>query len=293
MNIQSISIVPEDVGCNARCKYCIAAMTPPTKRGAKLKLSRLQDALLYARTGGAQTAIITSKGETLISPWSFIGEILNCCREAGFGQRDLHTNASLINERYEDFYSSLINIKGRLTNITITVASMNPEVNEELMDVKYDFKELFTFLSKECDLTVRLSCVMNRQGVYDRDTMWEYILKAKEMGIRSIVFRELWIPRADPADSQGNEIMQWSRENRISTTVGAKTLQYLAAEGKASPIFTLPWGQVVYDVEGLNIACSTCTENFWEADKGAIKSVVFLPDNHLYSSWEFRGSVIM
>ena len=293
MNIQSISIVPEDVGCNARCKYCIAAMTPPTKRGTKLSLDRLHNALLYARSGGAQTAIITSKGETLISPWSFIGEILNYCRDAGFGQRDLHTNASLINNRFEDFYSSLINIKGRLTNITMTVASLDSGVNEELMGINYDFTELFGFLSKECDLVIRLSCVMNKQGVHDRDTMEDYILKAKKLGVRAIVFRELWIPRSDPDKPQGDEVMKWSRENRISTSVGAKTLQYMAAEGRAHPIFTLPWGQVVYDVEGINIACSTCTENFWEADKGAIKSVVFLPDNHLYSSWEFKGSVIM
>lgn len=293
MNIQSISIVPQDVGCNASCKYCIAAMTPPTERGAKLDLSRLRDALLYARAGGAQSAIVTSKGETLISPWSFIGEILNETREAGFGHRDLHTNGFFIAGREEEFYSSLVNIKGRLTNITLTVASLHREINQELMGGGYDYKSVFNFLAEDCDLIIRLSCVMNKQAVRDRASMEEYIALAKSCGVRAIVFRELWIPHVRRRDSKGREVMEWSRENRVKIDVGVKALREMAEEGKASPIFTLPWGQVVYDVDGMNVACSTCTENFREADKGAIKSVVFLPDNHLYSSWEFRGAVIL
>ncbi|MFP4496586.1 MAG: hypothetical protein ACLFQV_00110 [Vulcanimicrobiota bacterium] len=42
MNIQSISIVPETVGCNARCKYCIAAMTPPVLENDRISLDRLK-----------------------------------------------------------------------------------------------------------------------------------------------------------------------------------------------------------------------------------------------------------
>lgn len=293
MNIQSISIVPEDVGCNARCSYCIAAMTPPTIRGAKLKLSRLKDALLYAKSGGAQSAIITSKGETLLSPWDHIADILNLCRDMGYGHRDLHTNAFLINKNKQDFFSKLINIDGRLTNITMTVASLDPKINSELMGSSYDFEETFGFLKNECDLIIRLSCVTNKKGVQDKNTMREYISLAKRMGVRAIVFRELWIPESENNDPRAKKIQQWSRDNKVDVDVCSEALTEMTAEGKANPIFTLPWGQIVYDLDGINVACSTCTENFWKSEKGSIKSVVFLPDNHLYSSWEFQGSVIL
>lgn len=267
-------------------------MTPHTKSGAKLSLSRLYDALLYAKSGGAQTAIITSKGETLISDWKFIGEILNICGETGFGQRDLHTNGFLINKHREEFFSSLIDIKGRLTNITITVASLNPEINEELMGGKYDFKETMNFLSNECSLSVRLSCVMNKQAVCDIHSMKDYIKKARDYGVHSIVFRELWIPNPSNNDENAAKITNWSRDNKIGLNISVSALKKMTDEGHAHPIFTLPWGQIVYDVEGINITSATCTENFWEAEKGSIKSVVFLPDNHLYSSWEYKGSII-
>ena len=292
MKIQSISIVPQVVGCKARCKYCIAAMTPPTEMGGKLCLSRLENALLYARSGGAQTAIITSKGETLLSSWPFIGEILNRCQEAGFGQRDLHTNASEILKRKEEFYHAFIDIKGRLTNVTITVSHMDGKKNSAVMGIDYDHLETFRFLSQECGLSVRLSCVMNRQGVHDGQSMIGYVEAAKKAGVRAIVFRELWIPAANDDNLRAGPVQEWSRENKVDIATGVKALKELEEQGRAHPIFTLPWGQVVYDVEGLNVACSTCTENFYETGKGAIKSVVYLPDNHLYSSWEFRGSII-
>jgi sulfatase maturation enzyme AslB (radical SAM superfamily) len=292
MNIQSVSIVPESVGCNGRCKYCIAAMTPHLNQGKRINLNRLHDALIYAKSGGAQTAIITSKGETLLSQWAFIGQILNSCREENFGQRDMHTNAFLIENRMDEFYSSFIDIKGRLTNITITVASLIPEINNELMGSSYDFKKTLNFLSQDCDLLVRLSCVMNKRGVHDRKTIEDYIKKSKEFGVRAIVFRELWIPRTQNHDTAGETVTSWSRENKVDIGTGERALQEMREEGIAHPIFTLPWGQIVYDVDGVNVVCSTCTENFWESDKGSIKSVVFLPDNHLYSSWEFKGSII-
>lgn len=293
MNIQSISIVPEDVGCNAQCKYCIAAITPPVSKSVVIDLSKLYDALIYARAGGAQSAIVTSKGETLLTSWEFIGNILNLCRQTGYGHRDLHTNASLIALNKEKFYSSIINIEGRLTNITITAASLDPDVNYELMGVRYDTAQLFRFLSEECGLVIRLSCILNKKAVKDKKSLLEYAAQAKSLGVRQIVFRELWIPEVVNQNQQGIDIMKWSLENKVDMSIAMDILKDLSAEGKAHPIFTLPCGQVVYDLDGLNTVCATCTENFWESDKGSIKSVVFLPDNHLYSSWEFTGSIIL
>ena len=63
MHINSISIVPQDVGCNAKCKYCIAAMTCNARMDMKkpgINLPKLEKCLKYAKNGDASTAIITS-----------------------------------------------------------------------------------------------------------------------------------------------------------------------------------------------------------------------------------------
>jgi sulfatase maturation enzyme AslB (radical SAM superfamily) len=69
MKINSISIVPQEVGCNAKCKYCIAHLTKAVRKGRKkpgIILPKLEKCLKFAKEGGAQTAIITSHGETLL-----------------------------------------------------------------------------------------------------------------------------------------------------------------------------------------------------------------------------------
>jgi len=286
MNIQSISIVPESVGCNAKCKYCIASMTYTPNKGDKLDFNRMSNALQYARAGNAQTAILTSKGETLMSDWTYLGDILKLTKEHGFGQRDLHTNMALVKGREKEFLEKLVNQPYGLTNVTVTVASLDPAINMELMGIDVDYENLFRFLRKDADIAVRLSCVMNKEAVHDRKTIEDYISKAKEYDISQIVFRGLWTPD----NSKENKVSGWSRENKIEVDTANKALEAMVQEKKAFRVFELPWGQTVYDVKGINVTAATCTVNYF---KDSIKSLVFLPNNHLYTTWEFEGSIIM
>lgn len=286
MKIQSISIVPETVGCPAGCKYCISRMTKTPKNGKKIDFKKLSNALQYARSGDAQTAILTSKGETLESDWNYLGEILKETKAHGFGQRDLHSNMYGVLERKKEFYEKLIKPEYGLTNVTITAASMDPETSKEIMGIDMDYQGLFKYLNEDCDITIRLSCVMNKQGVHDKETIEDYINKAKKAGAHQIVFRGLWIPD----NRKENGVSLWSNQNYVGVEAAEKALEELVEEGKAHKIFQLPWGATVYDVQGMNITAATCNINYFSE---SIKSVVYLPNNHLYSSWEFEGSRIM
>ncbi len=285
MKIQSISIVPEKVGCNASCKYCIASMTQTPKSGDKINYDKLSNALQYAIAGGAQTAIITSKGETLLSDWDYIGDILKYTKEHGFGQRDLHSNMMNVLERKEEFLEELVKPAYGLTNVTMTLPSMDYETSQKLMGATTDYDSLFKFLREEADLVVRLSCVMNKQGVHDRETIEDYITKAKEKGVNQIVFRGLWIPD----NSKHTKVYEWSRENRVDASIARTALEEMVQEGKAHKMFELPWGESVYDVDGVNVSTSgRCSET----KSGVMKSLIYLPDNHVYSDWQYKGSII-
>jgi len=106
----------------------------------------------------------------------------------GFGQRDLHTNAKHIQGREDEFKKYFVENEGHLTNITITMASMDPVVNSDIMGIDYDIPHVLEFLSKECNIAVRLSCVMNESAVRDRRTMEEYIRKAGEFGVGAVTY---------------------------------------------------------------------------------------------------------
>lgn len=294
MNIQSISIVPEDVGCNQKCKFCIARMTPrPEKAGLSSweYLRKLEGALMWAKAGNAQTAIITSKGETLLADKDFLLEIISLSRKY-FGQIDLHTNGALLTpEIAKEFYD-----RG-LTNVTLSVPSLKREELLEITEKFVDYGKIIRFLD-DIGLVVRLSAVVNKKGVRDLESMMAYISEARKLGARQIVFRELWVP--ENSRETNSEVYNWSVENAISLDRFRRFIKDLKAQGTAKYIFTLPWGEEVLDVEGINITSATCTVNYYgNGNKGSdnqsttIKSVIFLPDGHLYSSWEFKGSIIM
>ena len=298
MNIQSISIVPEVVGCNQRCKFCIARMTPkPEINGFNQEeyLRKLEGALMWAKAGGAQTAIITSKGETLFSDEEYLIEVIKLSKRY-FGQIDLHTNGNLLTkEMAKNFYEN------GLTNITLSVPSLNRRELIEITEKFVDYRKIIKFC-REVELVTRLSCTVNKSGVKDFDSMLDYIRQVKSAGARQIVFRELWIPKeSKQADL---EVYKWSKKNIIDLEKFRDIIKSLEAEEKARYIFTLPWGEELFDIGGMNITCATCTANYYSVDcaggscgrnnsADTIKSVVFLPDGHLYSSWELEGSIIM
>jgi len=299
IQIQSISIVPEKVGCNQKCKFCIARMTssPEAEKFNEEKyLKKLKRALKYVRSGGAQTAIITSKGETLLSSEDYLLKIIDLL-EKDFGQIDLHTNGSLLTrEMAESFYDA------GLTNITLSVPSLNRHSLVSITEDFVDYKNIIDFC-RDVGLAVRLSCVTNKQGVKDINSMLEYIEKAKLMGAHQIVFRELWIP--ENSEQNNPEVYEWSQENFVPLGRFREYIKLFEGVKKAHYIFTLPWGEKVYDIEGMNITCATCTTNYYNSVCSAelcgnnstnvsntIKSVVFLPDGHLYSTWEYEGSMI-
>ena len=300
IQIQSISIVSEDVGCNQRCKFCIARMTsfPKAEKFNEEKyLKKLGRALKYVKSGNAQTAIITSKGETLLSSKDYLLKIIGLL-EKDFGQIDLHTNGSLLTRGMaENFYDA------GLTNITLSVPSLNRHNLISITEDFVDYRNIIGFC-RDIGLAVRLSCVTNKQGVKDLNSMFEYIKEAKLIGAHQIVFMELWIP--EKSEQSNPEVCKWSQENFIPLGNFREFVERFEKEGKAHYIFTLPWGEKVYDIEGMNITCATCTANYYNSvctaklcgnnsinSGNTIKSVVFLPDCHLYSTWEFEGSIIM
>ena len=296
MHINSISIVPQDVGCNAKCKYCIAAMTCNARMDMKkpgINLPKLEKCLKYAKNGDASTAIITSSGETLLGSWTNIENILWLCKQH-FGQIDLHTNASEILKPPtfgRDFSEMLAPY---LTNITITVPHYIPEKCKELYGLELDYKTLFKRLT-DLGLVIRLSCVVCKEGIgelwqdYGRLSidMSHYIQYYKDLGVSSIVFRELWIPEEKGSDSE------WATINRIPQKTIIEALDSIAhvkiVGHKRSKKLNWYGNGQPYDIDGVTVSTSTCTQN---NTASTIKSLVYRPDNFLYTDWDSTAKIM-
>jgi len=296
MKINSISVVPEEVGCNMKCKYCIAHLTKRIRRGLKkpgINLPKLEKCFKYAQSFGASTGIITSSGETLLGSWTNIENILWLMKKY-FGQIDLHTNGTEILNPPEfgrDFSQMLAPY---LTNITITVPHYDSKKNAEhgfyseysqgsIGQLLYFYEELFKKLNN-LGITIRLSCVVHKDGINCAEEMAKYIDHYAAMGVSQIVFRELWIPTLDKLCPKGTtKKIEWCRKNHIPQRDIDKELinpDYIEIDKE------LKWyGDQPYEINGVAVSTSTCTQNF---TKEVVKSVVYRPDNFLYSDWDTK-----
>jgi len=282
MKINSMSIVPQDVGCNARCKYCIAHLTKIVRKGLKrpgINLPKLEKCCQYVKNLDAGTGIVTSCGENLLGSWTNIENILWLMSKY-FGQIDLHTNGiEILNppEFGRDFSEMLAPY---LTNITMTVPHYKKEINA-LHGFEIDYKKLFRKLN-DLGLTIRLSCVVHKEGIYYAEDMKEYIKYYGDMGVSQIVFRELWIPTLGKTDTRTAKLIDWCRKNHVSQKIIDNGLNNCIGIDKK-----LNWwehGQP-YEIHGVAVSSSTCTQNF---TKDVIKSVVYRPDNYMYPDWDTK-----
>ena len=275
MNINAISIVPQDVGCNAKCKYCIAYLTKDVRKDLKkpgINLPKLEKCIKFATMQSASTAIITSSGETLLGSWTNIENILWLCKKY-FGQIDLHTNGIEIDKPPmfgRDFSQMLAPY---LSNITITVPHYKKKTClEHGLDV--DYEKLFKKLN-DLGSIIRLSCVVCKSfsSVSIDNFLQNYITFYKNLGVSQIVFRELWIP------SQSSVINDWCRDNYVSKQCIQQYIESLQITKELNW-----WGNgQPYELSGIAVSTSTCTNN---VTKEVVKSVVYRPDNCLYSDWD-------
>lgn len=252
-------------------------MTKNVREGLKkpgISLPKLEKCLKYAQVNGAATAIITSSGETLLGSWTNIENILWLCKKY-FGQIDLHTNGIEILKppKFGRDFSQML--APYLTNITITVPHYDLEkCKEHGLDV--DYEKLFTMLNN-LGLTIRLSCVVNKNDIDSTKEVEKYINYYCELGVSQIVFRELWTPTW-----QGNheeEVYRWCDDHFISQKDINKFISDLLITKELNW-----WGNgQPYEISNVSVSTSTCTQN---VTREVVKSVVYRPDNYLYPDWD-------
>ena len=284
MKINSLSIVPQDIGCNAKCKYCIAHLTRGVRKGLNkpgINLSKLEKCIKYVK---ASTAIITSSGETLLGSWTNIENILWLCRKY-FGQIDLHTNGIeiLYPPKYGKDFAQML--APYLTNITITVPHYDIDKCKE-HGLNVDYEKLFKILTN-LGIAIRLSCVICKDGINDFEQMLRYIKFYNKLGVSQIVFRELCIPewRVDDKKDPEEKIYSWCDNNFISENDIHRALQCIRRDKQ------LNWwrnGQP-YEAYVVAVSTSTCTNN---VTKEVVKSAVYLPDNNLYPDWDTKCNIM-
>jgi molybdenum cofactor biosynthesis enzyme MoaA len=165
--------------CNAKCRYCLASMTP--KNGQNQSLKAVEQAAKKALQNGAKEASI-SGGEPLLDK-NIIPKIKIVKKY--FNKINLQTNGIL-----------LTNPKGLktagITHVIINLPSYDKETYEELTGVK-KHEQVITNIRKAVkeELNVRINTVLVKGHTGDHAHCLKMIEFSKTLGVRELTFTQL------------------------------------------------------------------------------------------------------
>lgn len=271
--------------CNGRCLACISRNTGggDEKEVEEIDLGRLESRFSMARALGARFAIITDKRDPLQERDLLLGRIIQSARAYGIPRVDMHTNGLLLQtKRGQATFRDLVELG--LTNITFSIASFNPCVNQQFMGI--DQRPLILMkLARELKLTTRCSLLLTGSTIYEMNGILEYVRQAKKLGVGFIVIREIWIPAKKRLhEVRDQATYEWCLRNQVLVQPLIEEMgEMVKRRSSMTELEPLPWGQRVFDIYDVNVTFARCDDGQMGQ---TLKSVVAKPDGELYRGWD-------
>jgi molybdenum cofactor biosynthesis enzyme MoaA len=286
--VQTASIVVGTDACNARCRFCIAQMTPEhgiTIKRPVIDWDRFDTFMEYAHAGNAETAMITGKGEPTLFP-DDIGSYLQRLEknerrlDFRFHSKELQTNGILIAENPTQFNPLLKQWADLgLTTVAVSIVHYDAEVNrQEYLPYKSTYIDLLALIDQihAAGIQVRLACVLLDGGIDSAAKLRELIQFSRAHGVEQLTVR----PVDRPDRSRNDEVSNFVRRQYLKPAQLEDLSDYLNRNG--SLIGTLPFGARIYDVSGQNV----CLTNCLTVDKaGFCRQLICYPEGMITTGW--------
>ena len=283
-DISTLLVVPKVEYCNANCKFCITHNIYDIEgfesiEEQPINLKKLEAVVKFAMRIGIIDANLTGGTEPTLADPEMVGNVTQLLSEY-FGRVNMYTNgARLLNE--VDGSKTLVKhlADSGLTNVTISRAHNDDIKNSSLMRLpQYDLEGTMEAILRN-ELDPKLSCLLSKEGVSSDEDIINYIEAVKALGGRKVIFRELLSVNDD------SEYGKWANTNYTSVTNVSKLMERLGV-----PQFRGLWQQIIWDYKGTAVTIWPDGSRKDTINKG---DLIYMPDNHLYSSWIHRSSRIM
>jgi len=278
---RTLFVVPRNSGCNADCSFCITKNNYENKNWrieeGEIDLNRLERAIKFAQSFGViDSKIIGGTEPTLIKPEK-LSKIIETVSNY-FGQVTMYSNGKNIfsskNIQSLDKFA-----KAGLTNLIISRAHYDSRINSELMGMKeYDFEKTISKIIEK-DIDIQLSCVLSKEGIGEKMGLMKYLDHAKKLNIEKVIFRELFYTDGETTSGK------WINENYVSAGIIEEFMK-----ARKIPHSCGIWDQKIWNYNGIAV---TIRPDPSRSDKKYDIDLIYMPDNHLYSSWTTKTSRIM
>ena len=284
MNIQSLSIlVPCGGHCWNNCHFCVSQMHHENYSKDIITANNIPqsylDRMQWARDNGCDSLIFTGVTEPQQNlPFIYKLLALNCTLRAPFYNISIQTTGTnLTSEEIEKLAVAGIN------TITLSISSLNNRRNWDIIQApqKVRTMELLDIIdcAKENNMNVR-AC-FNLTDAFNEIPTQIFFIWAQDNNIDQITFRKIYA-------SGENEKTTWIKQHQFDEIKFIDIQQYVKNHG--IPIRKLPFGAILYDVNGVGVVVDD--DCMAEHNIEEMRYAILRANNHLYSNWNLKGSLI-
>lgn len=303
MPITTFSIVVGTDACDAKCPFCVSAMTGFSALPAcrRINEERFAKAARLAQLGNTTTVLLTGKGEPMLYP-DEIGDYLLLLKPFRFPFVEVQTNGLLLGrlacggkagKLTEGVLRAWLELG--LNTVAISVVGVRPEHNRAIYAADYpDLAATIAHLHR-AGFSVRL-CVMMHKGFVDRpEALEEVVAFCKANGVEQLTAR----PIRRPQRSASGKHADYTRAHGVTDSQVRAIRRWADGSwwrrGRGTKILTMRHGDqamaIVYDVDGQNLALSDCLTVSSTSD--ALRTLIFYSDGRLAYDWQYQGARLL
>jgi len=288
MNIQSLSImVPCGGHCMNNCKFCVSRMRDDESIFGKEIISATNipqsyiDRIKYVRDTGCDNMIITGTTEPQQN-MDFINALLwrvNKSLPKPFYNITIQTTGANMSESKISFLAT-----SGINTLALSVSSFNYKHNWDIIQTpeaarKMNVDDLIA-AAKRYSMNVRVC--LNLTDEFNDCTPFDFFNWANNRNVDQLTFRKIY--RSGMNTEQDKWIIQHSYNNESYT----KIIKFIKEKG--TPVRILPFGATLYDCMGIGVVVDE--DCMAKKNLEDMRYAILRPNNHLYSSWDLKGSLI-
>lgn len=265
--------IPVEGKCNKRCAYCISEMTGFVEPNPCLIERNLPKVFMRAKNAQIETFIITSKKEPTLN----MEAVLKMAHEFRDYSVEIQTNG-LVFYKQPELLGDFFDKGGNTVAFSIDSITQLQKYADLLREVRAR-----KMLVRVClNLTDMIPVHMGFADIFN---------EVEKIGaVNQLLFRNVSIPSTITSGKQYEWIKEHTSEERYVMLY--QEFDRIVMAQKMLPMWTLPFdGSEVWSYHGISVVFSErCIQERNHIDD--IRSLIFLEDGHLYTSWGDPASVL-
>jgi len=264
MKANNVTICVPSHGCTKGCPYCISKMTPTSPEKSIFSEERIRLALDFAKTLGATSLLITSRGEPLLND----RDVMSCVKIAK-----------------DKFIPSELQTNGDIPDYVTTLAKAGLSVYAVSIDSCDQIKRQSNLFENVC----KSGMILRWTVALCDDTMQipadKWIEFARVCSVRQLTFRKLTVP----SNPQNMAPVKWISDHTKGVDEWMRKVDDMVLTGKV--IRKLSFGPLVYDINGVSVThFPYCIQEGGNDDE--LRSLIMREDGHVYTDWSSLASVL-